>query len=118
MTTTSATRAYSTYSRSSERTGRGVTSARLGQLPQAGDGSHGRTRNTSSRRSGGENVNVYPRVCSRSGRSYDTPAAIRISEHMDGTQGEAMFRHACAMGLEGIVSKKVTAPYLSPVHRE
>jgi len=24
-----------------------------------------------------------------------------------------MFRHACAMGLKGIVSKKVTAPYLS-----
>jgi len=30
-----------------------------------------------------------------------------------GEHGEAMFRHACAMGLEGIVSKKMTAPYLS-----
>ena len=24
-----------------------------------------------------------------------------------------MFRHACRLGLEGIVSKKLTAPYLS-----
>jgi bifunctional non-homologous end joining protein LigD len=39
--------------------------------------------------------------------------ALRFSEHLDGEHGEAMFRHACAMRLEGIVSKKVTAPYLS-----
>jgi bifunctional non-homologous end joining protein LigD len=30
---------------------------------------------------------------------------LRLSEHLDATQGEAMFRQACAMGLEGIVSK-------------
>ena len=29
------------------------------------------------------------------------------SEHMDGADGEAMFRHARAMGLEGIVSIRV-----------
>jgi ATP-dependent DNA ligase len=28
-------------------------------------------------------------------------------------EGEAMFRHACAMGLEGIVSKKLTSRYKS-----
>src|SRR4051812_46473104 len=28
--------------------------------------------------------------------------ALRFSEHMAGADGEAMFRHACAMGLEGI----------------
>jgi hypothetical protein len=28
-------------------------------------------------------------------------------------QGEGMFRHACAMGLEGIVSKKLTSRYKS-----
>jgi ATP-dependent DNA ligase len=29
------------------------------------------------------------------------------------SEGEAMFRHACAMGLEGIVSKRVTSRYKS-----
>jgi bifunctional non-homologous end joining protein LigD len=38
---------------------------------------------------------------------------LRISEHLDATQGEAMFRHACAMGLEGIVSKRLTSRYKS-----
>jgi hypothetical protein len=35
------------------------------------------------------------------------------SEHLDGADGEAMFRHACAMGLEGIVSKRVDSRYKS-----
>jgi len=35
-----------------------------------------------------------------------------LSEHLDG-DGEAMFRHACALGLEGIVSKRRDAPYRS-----
>ena len=39
--------------------------------------------------------------------------ALRFSEHMSGTAGEAMFRHACAMGLEGIVSKRVASRYKS-----
>ncbi len=30
-----------------------------------------------------------------------------------GADGEAMFRHACAMGLEGIVSKRATSRYRS-----
>ena len=38
---------------------------------------------------------------------------LRFSEHLSGEQGEAMFRHACAMGLEGIVSKRLTSPYKS-----
>jgi bifunctional non-homologous end joining protein LigD len=38
---------------------------------------------------------------------------LRFSEHLDAAQGEAMFRQACAMGLEGIVSKKVTSRYKS-----
>jgi bifunctional non-homologous end joining protein LigD len=38
---------------------------------------------------------------------------LRFSEHLSSEQGEAMFRHACAMGLEGIVSKKVTSRYKS-----
>ena len=39
--------------------------------------------------------------------------ALRFSEHMEGADGEAMFRHACAMGLEGIVSKRATSRYKS-----
>ena len=39
--------------------------------------------------------------------------ALRFSEHMAGADGEAMFRHACAMGLEGIVSKRVASRYKS-----
>jgi bifunctional non-homologous end joining protein LigD len=39
--------------------------------------------------------------------------ALRFSEHMAGSDGEAMFRHACRMGLEGIVSKKLMSRYKS-----
>src|SRR4051812_11856584 len=39
--------------------------------------------------------------------------ALRFSEHMAGADGEAMFRHACAMGLEGIISKRVVSRYKS-----
>jgi len=39
--------------------------------------------------------------------------ALRFSEHMAASEGEAMFRHACVMGLEGIVSKRVTSRYKS-----
>jgi len=39
--------------------------------------------------------------------------ALRFSEHLEGAAGTAMFRHACAMGLEGIVSKRVTSRYRS-----
>jgi len=42
-----------------------------------------------------------------------TGAAIIYSEHMEGEDGEAMFRHACAMGLEGIVSKRLASRYVS-----
>jgi bifunctional non-homologous end joining protein LigD len=38
---------------------------------------------------------------------------IRLSEHIEGADGAAVFRHACAMGLEGIVSKRRDAPYRS-----
>jgi len=36
-----------------------------------------------------------------------------FSEHMDAANGERMFRHACALGLEGIVSKRLDKPYKS-----
>jgi bifunctional non-homologous end joining protein LigD len=38
---------------------------------------------------------------------------IRLSDHLGGADGEAVFRHACAMGLEGIVAKRRDRPYRS-----
>jgi bifunctional non-homologous end joining protein LigD len=37
---------------------------------------------------------------------------MRLSEHLDG-DGETIFKHACKMGLEGIVSKRRDFPYRS-----
>ncbi len=47
-----------------------------------------------------------------------TADSIALSEHMAGPDGEAMFRHVCAMGLEGIVSKGVDRPYTSGRSRD
>jgi bifunctional non-homologous end joining protein LigD len=38
---------------------------------------------------------------------------VELSDHMEGNDGEAAFRHACAMGLEGIVAKRRDKPYRS-----
>jgi len=40
-------------------------------------------------------------------------SVLIFSEHMDAADGERMFRHACALGLEGIVSKRLDKPYSS-----
>jgi hypothetical protein len=48
------------------------------------------------------------------------PAALRLgilSEHTD-EDGAAIFAQACRMGLEGIVSKRLTAPYRSGPSRD
>ena len=37
---------------------------------------------------------------------------IRLSEHLD-SDGETIFRHACALGAEGIVAKRRDRPYRS-----
>ena len=37
---------------------------------------------------------------------------IRYSEHLTG-DGRAIFEHACKLGLEGIVSKRLNSPYRS-----
>jgi bifunctional non-homologous end joining protein LigD len=34
-----------------------------------------------------------------------------LSEHLASTEGETIFQHACAMGLEGIVAKPRDRPY-------
>jgi bifunctional non-homologous end joining protein LigD len=38
------------------------------------------------------------------------PAGIMFNEHT-AEDGATVFRHACKMGLEGIASKRLTAPY-------
>jgi ATP-dependent DNA ligase len=37
---------------------------------------------------------------------------IRFNEYMEG-DGETVFRHACKLGFEGIVSKRLGSPYVS-----
>jgi bifunctional non-homologous end joining protein LigD len=44
-------------------------------------------------------------------------AGIALNDHTD-ARGELVFRQACAMGLEGIVSKRLTAPYRSGPSRD
>ena len=38
---------------------------------------------------------------------------MQLSDHLEGNDGDAAFRHACAMGLEGIVAKRRDRPYRS-----
>ena len=38
---------------------------------------------------------------------------IRLSDHLDAADGEAVFQHTCFMGLEGIVAKRRDRPYRS-----
>jgi bifunctional non-homologous end joining protein LigD len=38
---------------------------------------------------------------------------VQLSDHVEGNDGEAIFRHACATGLEGIVAKRRDKPYRS-----
>jgi bifunctional non-homologous end joining protein LigD len=38
---------------------------------------------------------------------------IRLSDHLDGTDGEIVFKNACALCLEGIVAKRRDRPYRS-----
>ena len=45
------------------------------------------------------------------------PAGIAFNEHIYG-DGATVFQQACAMGLEGIVSKRLTAPYRSGPSRD
>ena len=45
------------------------------------------------------------------------PIAIVFNEHTH-EDGAVVFRHACKMGLEGIVSKRLSAPYRSGPSRD
>jgi len=48
----------------------------------------------------------------RSSARTKAGAGIRFNEHMDG-DGKTVFRHACKLGLEGIVSKRRDSSYRS-----
>jgi hypothetical protein len=45
------------------------------------------------------------------------PAGIVLNEHTD-EDGATVFRHACKLGFEGIVSKRLSAPYRSGASRD
>ena len=48
------------------------------------------------------------------GLLHEEPSlSLLFSEAVEGDKGAALFRHACAMGLEGIVSKRKGSPYRS-----
>ena len=38
---------------------------------------------------------------------------VHFNEHLEHEDGDVVFRHACKMGLEGIVSKRLGSPYRS-----
>jgi bifunctional non-homologous end joining protein LigD len=38
---------------------------------------------------------------------------VQLSDHMEGTDRDAVFRHACAIELEGIVAKRRDSRYRS-----
>jgi bifunctional non-homologous end joining protein LigD len=38
---------------------------------------------------------------------------VRLNEHMEHPEGAVVFQHACKMGLEGIVSKRLGSRYRS-----
>ena len=45
------------------------------------------------------------------------PLGIAFNEHTD-ADGSTVFRHACKLGLEGIVSKRLSPPYRSGPSRD
>jgi bifunctional non-homologous end joining protein LigD len=43
----------------------------------------------------------------------ETGSGLQLNEHLEHEDGEVVFRHACKMGLEGIVSKRLGSRYRS-----
>jgi ATP-dependent DNA ligase len=44
---------------------------------------------------------------------FKSRPGVRLNEHLEHDDSEAVFRHACKMGLEGIVSKRLGSRYRS-----
>jgi bifunctional non-homologous end joining protein LigD len=64
----------------------------------------------------GEDMRPHPwqtRRATLAGLLRKAGRGIRLSEHLEATDGETVFQHACRMGLEGIVAKRVDQPYRS-----
>jgi bifunctional non-homologous end joining protein LigD len=63
----------------------------------------------------GEDIRQHPwevRRATLTGLLRKAGPGIRLSEHLDG-DGQTIFRHACALGAEGIVAKRRDRPYRS-----
>jgi bifunctional non-homologous end joining protein LigD len=45
-------------------------------------------------------------------------SGLRLNEHIEQDDGEMAFRHACQLGFEGIVSKRLGSPYRSGRSRD
>jgi bifunctional non-homologous end joining protein LigD len=43
---------------------------------------------------------------------------LRLNEHLEHKDGDVVFRHACQLGLEGIVSKRLGSRYTSGRSRD
>ena len=68
-------------------------------------------------------MEVLTRAFTRSSNNHrarglrSIPRAVAMVEHTD-EDGATVFRHACTLGLEGIVSKRLTTPYRSGPSRD
>ena len=47
------------------------------------------------------------------GHHLEEGPGIRLNEHLEAEDGAAVFRHACKLGLEGIVAKRKDSTYRS-----
>jgi bifunctional non-homologous end joining protein LigD len=52
------------------------------------------------------------------GEAVLAPQGIQLNEHCDDLPVDVVFRHACKLGFEGIVSKRVGSPYRSGRSRD
>ena len=59
-----------------------------------------------------ENHQVFRRVQLLSGKAKAIRDGVQLSEAITG-DGATIFRHACGMDLEGIVSKRIGSRYVS-----
>jgi ATP-dependent DNA ligase len=49
---------------------------------------------------------------SASGLEATRPVGLQVNDHI-AAAGDVVFRHACQLGFEGIVSKRLGSPYIS-----
>jgi hypothetical protein len=55
-----------------------------------------------------DSIGTWPRVASILRKARH---GVRLNEHLEHPEGDVVFRHACKMGLEGIVSKRIGSRY-------